>query len=137
MRVHDVLTWKLGLAVVLGGAILVSLRARAPRRAIPHVDLRRLVGSALVLYAVGALAWFTHHRLLAASVYAAGIVTAALAAWLSRGRDAEDPRRGAARFDDHPPLDPDPLGPGEFDWESFERDFQAYSEGRHEPAGLD
>ena len=124
--------WKLGLAVALGGAIILSLRARAPRRSVPAVDLRRLVFGALALYAVGGLAWFTHHRLVAGGVYSAGILTAALAAWLSRGRDADDPRGGSERFDE-----PAPNGPEDFEWASFERDFRAYSEGRREPAGLD
>ena len=122
---------KLTAAVVLGGTIILSLRARAPRHSVPAVDLRRLVFGAIALYAVGAAAWFTHHRLLAAGVYAAGILTAALAAWLSRGRDEED-LRDCVVDDDLPPF-----GPDEFDWESFERDFLAYAEGRREPAGLD
>jgi hypothetical protein len=132
MTVHNVEIWKLALAVGLGGTIILSLRARAPRRSVPPVDLRRLLFGALALYAVGALAWFTHHRLLAGVVYAAGILTAALAAWLSRGRDADGPRGGSERFDE-----PAPDGPEDFDWASFERDFRAYSEGRREPAGLD
>ena len=121
---------KLTAAVVLGGTIILSLRARAPRHSVPPVDLRRLVFGAIVLYAVGAAAWLTHHRLLAAGVYAAGILTAALAAWLSRGRDEEDLR-------DYVDEELPPFGPDEFDWESFERDFLAYAEGRREPAGLD
>jgi hypothetical protein len=90
------------------------------------------VFAALLLYGVGALAWLTHHRMLAPAVFAAGIVTAALAAWLSRGHDPERPRGGSERVDQDPPS-----GPDEFDWASFERDFRAYSEGRCEPAGLD
>ena len=35
--------WKLVLAIVLGAAILLSAYARAPRRAAPGSDLRRLV----------------------------------------------------------------------------------------------
>ena len=128
---HGLDIWKLVLAVGLGAAIILSLRARAPRHSISPVDLRRLVFGALVLYAVGALAWITDHRLLAAGVYAAGILTAALAAWLSRGR-GEDPLDG---FDD---VESDlPPGPDGFDWASFERDFEAYAAGRREPAGLD
>jgi hypothetical protein len=122
---------KLTAAVVLGGTIILSLRARAPRGSVPAIDLRRLVFGALLLYLVGAAAWITHHRLVAAAVYAAGILAAALAAWLSRGRDGEEVHEGV--FDDDEP----PLGPEEFDWESFERDFLAYAEGRREPAGLD
>ncbi len=129
---HGLDIWKLVLAVALGAAIILSLRARAPRRTTPPVDLRRLVFGALALYAVGAFAWVTHHRAVAGGVFVAGILTAALAAWLSRGRDADDPLRGFDDFDLEPPL-----GPDEFDWDSFERDFLAYSEGRREPAGLD
>ena len=131
---HSLELWKVVIAAVLGGAIISSLRARAPRRTVPAVDLRLLVLSALALYAVGALAWLTHHRGLAGGVYAAGILTAALAAWLSRGRDADDPRGDREDVDDEPPHG---FGPDEFDWDSFERDFLAYAEGRREPAGLD
>ena len=80
--------WKLVLAMVLGGAIVVSAYAKAPRRAIPGGDLRRLVFAALVLYAVGRFASLTHHGGLAASLYATGIIVCALAAWLSRGSDS-------------------------------------------------
>jgi hypothetical protein len=129
--------WKVAIAVALACAIVLSIRVRAPRRSVAPTDLRRLVLSALMLYAVGALAWLTHHRPLAAGVFAAGIVTAALAAWLSRGRDSDDPRGESDRSSDEPPFSPDEFGPDQFDWASFERDFRAYSEGRCEPAALD
>jgi hypothetical protein len=124
--------WKLMAAIALGAAIIVSLRARPPRQSIPAVDLRRMVFGALVLYGVGSAAWITHHHALATGVYAAGILTASLAAWLSRGRDSDELRRGLEDIDGGPPF-----GPDEFDWPSFERDFLAYAEGRREPAGLD
>lgn len=122
--------WKLVLALALAAAIFVSLCARAPRRTIPASDLRRLVISALALYAVGGLASLTHHRLLAALVYASGIATCALAAWLSRGSDSEDPPGGEEPEDEQPPPEPDGL-PG-FDWDAFEREFRSYTE--REPA---
>jgi hypothetical protein len=125
--------WKVVLAVVLGAGIFVSLYARAPRRAIPGDELRRLVFSALGLYAVGGLASITHHPMLAALLYAAGISVCALAAWLSRGDDSEDPPDGEEPVDEQPPPEPDGL-PG-FDWDAFERDFRSYAD-RH-PAGVD
>ena len=121
--------WKLVLAIALAAAICVSLFARAPRRAIPGSELRRLVLSALGLYAVGGLASLTHHPMIAALVYAAGIAVCALAAWLSRGNDSEDPPRGGDEpVDEQPPPRPD--GVPSFDWEAFERAFRAYSERR-------
>src|SRR3984885_15102144 len=86
--------WKLVLALVLVGGIALSAFARAPRRPLPPGELRRLVLAALTLYAVGVLASITHHTVLAGMVYAAGIAACALAAWLSRGDDSEDPPRG-------------------------------------------
>jgi hypothetical protein len=128
--------WKVVLAVALAAAILVSLYARAPRRAIPGPELRRLVISALGLYAVGGLASITHHPMLAALVYAAGIAVCALAAWLSRGSDSEDPPDGEEPVDEQPPPKPDGLPT--FDWAAFEHEFRAYAKrsGR-EPAGVD
>jgi hypothetical protein len=122
--------WKLVLTLALAVAILVSLCARAPRRTIPGSDLRRLVVSAIGLYAVGGLASLTHHRFLAAVVYASGIATCALAAWLSRGSDSEDPPGGEEPVDEEPPPGPD--GIPAFDWDMFEREFRRYSE--REPA---
>jgi hypothetical protein len=119
--------WKLALAIVLAAAIVVSACANAPRRAVPGSDLRRLVASALALYTVGGVASLTHHPSLAGIVYAAGIMTCALAAWLSRGTDSEDPPRGGEDpVDEQPPPEPDGL-PG-LDWKEFERAFRAYSE---------
>jgi hypothetical protein len=125
--------WKVVLTLALVAAIFVSLYARAPKRAIPGADLRRLVLSALGLYAVGGVASLSHHPMLAAVVYAAGIVVCALAAWLSRGSDSEDPPGGEEPVDEQPPPEDDGLP--RFDWDAFERDFRAYSE--REPAGVD
>jgi hypothetical protein len=124
--------WKLVLAIVLGVAILVSAYARAPRRAVPSADLRRLVCSALTLYGVGALASLSHHGVLAGIVYAIGIAICALAAWLSRGQDS-----GGGPPDDEDPVDeqppPEPDGIPWFDWPAFERDFRAYARGSRRP----
>jgi hypothetical protein len=125
--------WKVVLTIALAAAIFISLCARAPRRAIPGADLRRLVVSALGLYAVGGLASVSHHPMLAAVVYAAGIVVCAFAAWLSRGSDSEDPPGGEEPVDEQPPPEPDGLPT--FDWDAFERDFRTYTE--REPAGVD
>lgn len=133
--------WKLVLAIALAAGIFVSLYARAPRQAIPGVELRRLVISALGLYAVGALASVTHHPMLAAVVYAAGIIVCALAAWLSRGSDSEDPPDDEEPVDEQPPPEPDAVPT--FDWTQFERDFRAYADRdghdrpAREPAGVD
>jgi len=121
------ITWKIALALALGAAILVSAYAHAPRRAAPKGDLRRLVLSALLLYAVGAIASLTHHPVLAGVVYAAGIFVCSVALWLSRGSDPEDPPRGGEEpTDERPPPSPD--GMPEFDWSEFERAFRDYSE---------
>lgn len=127
MPVWFPIAWKLVLAAALLGAIVLSARARAPQRTLPSADLRRLVAAALALYAVGALAWLTHHLALAVLVYAAGIATAALAAWLSRGEDSEEPPRDDPEepVDQQPPPD---LGGLRFDWPAFERDLRDYSE---------
>ncbi|HWE32280.1 MAG TPA: hypothetical protein VG410_02280 [Solirubrobacteraceae bacterium] len=120
-------TWKIALALALGATIVVSAYGHAPRRAIPKGDLRRLVGSALLLYVVGAIASFTHHPILAGLVYAAGIFVCCVALWLSRGTDPEDPPRGGEEpSDERPPPSPDGLP--EFDWGEFERAFRSYSE---------
>ncbi len=118
--------WKVVLAVLLAGGIVVSIRARAPQRAIPGRDLRRLVLSAIGLYAVGGLASLTHHPVLAGLVYAAGIIVCTLAAWLSRGSDSEDPPGGDEPVDEQPPPEPD--GMPRFDWAAFEREFRSYTE---------
>ncbi len=120
--------WKLVLALVLGAAIVASAYAKAPRRAFPGGDLRRLVFAALVLYAVGIVASLSHHGALAAALYATGIVVSALAAWLSRGSDSGGPPPGDEPADEEPPPDHD--GVPRFDWAAFERDFRAYDGGR-------
>jgi hypothetical protein len=124
--------WKLVLAIALGAVVVLSAFARAPRRAVPGADLRRLVVAALALYAVGGIASLTHHPMLAGLVYAAGIAVCALAAWLSRGSDSEDPPGGEDPVDEQPPPEPDGLP--SFDWATFERDFRSYSERDREPA---
>lgn len=127
--------WKLGFAVVLGAAVVASACARAPRQSVAPADLQRLVVCALVLYAVGIAAALTHHAGLAALVYGAGISVAALAAWLSRGRDQEDPPDGGDDGDpgDAPPP-PEPDGVPHFDWAQFERQFRAYERDRSRPS---
>jgi hypothetical protein len=133
MMVIPSLAWKVVLTIALAAAILISLYAQAPRRAIPGADLRRLVASALGLYAAGGMASVTHHPMLAAVVYAAGIIVCAFAAWLSRGTDSEDPPGGEEPVDEQPPPEPD--GMPTFDWDAFEREFRTYTE--REPAGVD
>jgi hypothetical protein len=125
-RMPPTVVWKLAFAIVLVATIACSAFARAPRRAADPVELRRLVACALALYAVGGLATLTHHSVLAGLVYAAGIGVAALAAWLSRGRDQEDPPDGGAEpVDEEPPPGPD--GMPWWDWERFEREFGDYA----------
>ena len=128
------IAWKLVLVVVLVGAIVLSACARAPRRPLPRHELRRLVLAALTLYAVGVLRLLTHHAALAGVVYVSGIAACALAAWLSRGSDSDDPPGG----DDDGPTDQsrrrDPDGLPAFDWAAFERQFRAYSSRPREPA---
>jgi hypothetical protein len=138
MIVPPTQAWKLALAVVLCLAILVSASARAPRRSVPGSELRRLVASALLLYAVGALASLRHHAALAAIIYAGGIGVCAFAAWLSRGHGGSDdgPDDGDDPSDERPPPGPD--GVPRFDWPAFERELWAYTR-RHErrPVGVD
>jgi hypothetical protein len=124
--------WRVGLAATLGALILVSACWRAPRRTTPPSELRRLVLCGLGLYGVGGLASLTHHPALAGLVYATGIATCALAAWLSRGPDSEG-RSDAEVPDDRPP--PDPPGGPQFDWNAFEREFGDYARRLREPAG--
>jgi hypothetical protein len=129
--------WKLALAVVLLVAIVVSAYATAPRRSVPGADLRRLVLSAIALYGVGAIASFSHHPIIAALVYAAGIVVCALAVWLSRGSDPEDPPSdGKEPSDERPPPEPDGVPELDLDWGEFERAFRAYAERSRRPAGV-
>ena len=127
--------WKLALTIALGVAILMGAWGAAPQRSIPRTELRRLVGSALLLYLVGGIASLAGHATLAAIAYASGISVCALALWLSRGSDADDPPRGGEDpSDEQPPPAPDGLPA--FDWEAFERDFRAYSRSSERtPAG--
>jgi hypothetical protein len=136
MPLPSSVAWKLVLVMVLVGGILLSACARAPRRPLPRVDLRRLVLAAVTLYAVGVFASLTHHPLLAGVVYVSGIAACALAAWLSRGIDPEDPPGdgGQEPPDEEPPSD-GPDGMPAFDWAAFERQFRAYAGRRREPAG--
>jgi hypothetical protein len=126
--------WKAAFAIVLVMAIMASACARAPRRSIPASELRRLVVCAVVLYTVGALASLSHHPALAGLVFGAGIAVAALAAWLSRGRDQEDPPDGDQPVDEQPPPEPDGV-PG-FDWARFEREFQRYARDQSPPTSV-
>lgn len=135
MVVHSLQAWKLALALPLAGAILLSLIARAPRFTVPTGQLRRLVMAAVTLYLLGAYTRFTHHAVSSAALFAAGISLSTLAAWLSRGRSPDDPRRAPDAVDPEPPVDPDD-GPT-FDWTAFEQDFRAYSQRPREPAGRD
>jgi hypothetical protein len=129
------IAWKLVLVLVLVGGIMLSACARAPRRPLPRTELRRLVLAALSLYAVGVFASLTHHAFLAGVVYVSGIAACALAAWLSRGSDSEDPPGGGEDPpDEQPPPDPD--GVPLFDWAAFERQFRSYASRQREPAGF-
>jgi hypothetical protein len=122
--------WRLALAIAFCGAIFMSACARAPSHSVPGAELRRLVVCALILYVVGAVASLSHHELLAGFVYGAGIMVSALAAWLSRGRDQEDPPGGEEPHDEPPPPEPDGVPP--LDWAAFERDFRAYARRQRE-----
>lgn len=123
--------WKFVLAISLLGLIVASARAHPPRRAFPAPDLRRLVTAALMLYAVGLAASLTHHPTLAACLYATGIASSALAAWLSRGADSEGPSDPEAPAEEPPPPEPD--GAPWFDWSAFEAEFRAYARRRKAP----
>lgn len=121
--------WKLVLAAALLVAIFFSAYAAAPRRSVPGTDLRRLVISALALYGVGGIASVSHHPMIAALVYAAGIAVCALAVWLSRGTDSEDPPSGGEEpQDERPPPEPDGLPELHLDWGEFERAFRDYAD---------
>lgn len=124
--------WRLLLAVALLLAIVLSVCWAAPERAVPRSDLHRLVLSGLGLYAVGGLASLDHRQTLAGLVFAAGIVTCALAVWLSRGTDSEDPPHDEEPADEPPPAG-GPDGLPELEWDHFERAFRAYVD--REPAG--
>lgn len=116
---------KLLLLVGLMVTIVMSVCWRAPRRAAPRSEVHALAWVGVCLYAVGGLALFLHRPSLAGLVFAGGIVICALAVWLSRGVDSEDPPD-----DEEPAEAPSPSGPDglpEFDWDEFERAFQAYA----------
>jgi hypothetical protein len=125
-------SWKLLLTVALLGAIGCSVFWRAPKVPIEREELRRLVFSAVVLYAVGALASISDRGALAGVVYASGILVCSLAVWLSRGIDrgdgGEGPGDDGPPDNEHPPPGPD--GTPAFDWDAFERDLRNYVEGQ-------
>jgi hypothetical protein len=121
--VSALVTWKLVLGAVLGAAILLSALLPAPRRTVSGTGLRRLLLGALGWYVIGGFAWLTDHAELSGPVCAAGIATCTVAAWLSRGRDSDEPPRVEDML---PPSDLD--GPPELDWAAFERDFREYSQ---------
>ncbi|HEY5318047.1 MAG TPA: hypothetical protein VIJ20_08705 [Solirubrobacteraceae bacterium] len=124
--VFETNAWKVLLLVGLLATIVMSLCWSAPRRSVARSDLYGLVLAGVCLYAVGGLALFLHHRALAGLVFAGGIVICALAVWLSRGVDAEDPPPD----DERPADDPTPPGPDglpELDWDQFEVAFRAYA----------
>ncbi|HEY5430992.1 MAG TPA: hypothetical protein VIK04_17890 [Solirubrobacteraceae bacterium] len=123
--------WKLVFAVILLGAIIASACVHAPRQPAAFGELRRLVICALGLYAVGGLALLTHHAVLAGLVYGVGTWIAALAAWLSRGRDQDDPPGGDQPMP--PPPGPDPDGLPRLEWARFERDFREYARRERTP----
>jgi hypothetical protein len=124
--------WKLALAVALVAAIVVSASAKAPSKPLPRRELRWLLAGALGLYAAGLLALAEHHSQVAVLVFAAGIATSALAAWLSRGTDAGGgPPSDDEPVDEHPPPDPD--GVPRFDWAEFERELLAYAKRSRDP----
>jgi hypothetical protein len=133
MSVSLTVASKVVLGLVLLGAIVLSVRARAPRRGLHGTDLRCLVASALGLYLVGGAAWLTHHIGIAVLVYAAGIATAALAAWLSRGGEWREPPDEPS---DEPPAPWGPdLGDLGFDWDRFESDLRDYLARAGDPVG--
>jgi uncharacterized membrane protein YfcA len=127
-----ILAWRLCFAAVLIGAIVTSACARAPQRRVNPDELRRLVICALALYGVGGLASLTGHPGLAGLVYGAGIAVAALAAWLSRGRDREDPPDHGENEIEPPSPSPDGVPP--VDWPRFEREFRDYARRRSPPS---
>src|SRR5947209_16955263 len=135
------LIWKLALGSMLLGAMLRGLRGPAPTMAIPRRELGRVVLGALLLYCVGAFAWYDGHATVAVIVYASGITICTLAAWLSRGIDPDDPPQDGSG-DDGPPADQPPIDPGPrdfplVDWDAFERERARWGQrtpsGAHEP----
>jgi hypothetical protein len=128
MMLSPSFAWKLVLAIALVAAIAASAYAKAPRRALPGADLRRMVIGAIALFTAGMLSSLTHHAVLAAVVYAAGTGVLALAAWLSRGSDSGGGPPPDEPVDEQPPPDPD--GVPTIDWAAFERELNAYARER-------
>jgi len=122
------IAWYLAVSWIvfaLGAAIVMGAWGAAPHRSVQRTELKRLVACALLLYGAGGLASLAGHSTLAALAYAAGISVCALALWLSRGSDADDPPHGGEDpSDEQPPPAPD--GMPEFDWAAFEREFRNY-----------
>jgi hypothetical protein len=116
---------KLLLMVVLLITIVMSLFWTAPRRTVPRGELQGLAFLGVCFYAVGGFALVVHHPTVAGLVFAAGIVTCALAVWLSRGVDSQDPPDEQEPAGEPPPSGPDGLR--ELDWDEFERAFRAYA----------
>jgi hypothetical protein len=130
MTITPLLVGKLLLGLLLVVAILIAARGRAPRRAPAPDELRRLVGSAVVLYAVGLFALLEGHPTLSTIAFACGVGTASLAAWLSRGADPGDDGPGGG---EDPPADvppPDPEGALGWDWERFDRERRDFEQRR-------
>ncbi len=124
--------WKLALAIALAGAIIVSASARAPRKPLPRAEMRWLLFGAVTLYAVGLVALLEHHGQLAALLFAAGIATSTLTAWLSRGSAPGGVQSGGEDPADQTPP-PDPDGAPRFDWAQFERELLAYTNRSRDP----
>ena len=118
--------WKVLLLVGLLTAIVMSLCWAAPRRAVARSELHGLAFAGLCLYAVGGVALAVHHQALASLGFAGGIVICALAVWLSRGVDSEDPPPDEEHPIDEPPP-PGPDGVPRLDWDEFERAFRDYA----------
>jgi hypothetical protein len=124
MTSWSALVVKLVLGVLLLVAIALAAWGRPPRHSPATADLRRLVTGALLLYGGGLYALLCARATVAMAAFAAGVSTATLAAWLSRGTDADDP----PREQDGPA--PEPTG---WDWERFDRERVAWQRRRREP----
>jgi hypothetical protein len=121
----SVLLAKLALGALLLIAIALRAWARPPRRSPAPADLRRLVAGSLLLYGGGLCALLDDRGTVAMAAFASGVSAASLAAWLSRGPDADDPPR-----DEDGPA-PEPSG---WDWERFDRDRVAWQRRPREPS---
>ena len=134
MVVSPLLIAKLAFALVLVAGIVLSACARAPLHAVPSAELHRLVLGALVLDAVGAGALLTHHGLGATLALGGATAVTALAAWLSRGHNPDDPPDAREPADSRPPPEPD--GIPRLDWARFERERRAWGAERpRQPSG--